>query len=120
MTKNDYQPPTADETLTAITLTIADIVVDDENLLIETEIQDVDNLNVKTDAEENLIPATATQNTPRPSLYLHSETPGGSVYQEPNVESTYLHLEGKVFNTIEECVEFYIVYAEFGGFEVKK
>ncbi|GJY03951.1 hypothetical protein Tco_0369891 [Tanacetum coccineum] len=98
----------------------ADMVVDEENLLIETEIQDVDNLNVDTDAEENLVTAPATQNTPMPSLYLHSETPGGSVYWEPNVESTYLPLKGKVFNTIEECVEFYTVYAEIGGFEVKK
>ncbi|GJX41881.1 FAR1-related sequence 5-like protein [Tanacetum coccineum] len=36
-----------------------DMVVDDENLLIATEIQDVDNLNVETDAEENLVPATS-------------------------------------------------------------
>ncbi|GKD32307.1 hypothetical protein Tco_1247816, partial [Tanacetum coccineum] len=33
------------------------MVVDEENLLIETEIQDVDNLNVDTDAEENLVTA---------------------------------------------------------------
>ncbi|GJT75236.1 hypothetical protein Tco_1041961 [Tanacetum coccineum] len=36
-----------------------DMVVDDENLLIETEIQDVDNLNVDTDAKENLVIAPA-------------------------------------------------------------
>ncbi|GKD85023.1 hypothetical protein Tco_1356177 [Tanacetum coccineum] len=31
----------------------ADLVVDDENLLIETEIQDVDDIDVDKDAEEN-------------------------------------------------------------------
>ncbi|GKF17569.1 hypothetical protein Tco_0062487, partial [Tanacetum coccineum] len=35
----------------------ADLVVDAENLLIETEIQDVYDLNVDTDTEENLVPA---------------------------------------------------------------
>nr|GEY08649.1 hypothetical protein [Tanacetum cinerariifolium] len=58
--------------------------------------------------------------TPRPSLYLHSETSGGLVYWEPNVESTYLPIEGKVFDTIEECVDFYTFYAEIGGFEADK
>ncbi|GKD16930.1 hypothetical protein Tco_1206088, partial [Tanacetum coccineum] len=33
----------------------ADLVVDVENLLIETEIQDVDDLNVDTDLKENLV-----------------------------------------------------------------
>ncbi|GKC81800.1 hypothetical protein Tco_1137517, partial [Tanacetum coccineum] len=33
----------------------ADLVFDAENLLIETEIQDVDDLNVDTDLEENLL-----------------------------------------------------------------
>ncbi|GKB03543.1 hypothetical protein Tco_0831686 [Tanacetum coccineum] len=32
-----------------------DLVVDDENLLIETEIQDVDDIDVDKDAEENFI-----------------------------------------------------------------
>ncbi|GJU16368.1 hypothetical protein Tco_1144334 [Tanacetum coccineum] len=36
----------------------ADLVVDAENLLIETEIQDVDDLTVDTDAEENLVTAS--------------------------------------------------------------
>nr|GEV12657.1 hypothetical protein [Tanacetum cinerariifolium] len=80
----------------------ADLVIDAENLLIEIEIQDVDDHNVDTDAEENLIATLAPQNTPRPSLYLHSETPRRSVYWEPNVEGIYLPLEGKVFNTIEK------------------
>nr|GEW19358.1 protein FAR1-related sequence 5-like [Tanacetum cinerariifolium] len=59
-------------------------------------------------------------NTPRPSLYLHNETPRGTTYWEPNVDEPYLPLERKSFDTIEECVEFYSVYAEKGGLEVKK
>ncbi|GKC03713.1 FAR1-related sequence 5-like protein [Tanacetum coccineum] len=97
----------------------ADMVVDDENNLVDTEIQEVDRLIVDIDEEENLVATTVPQ-TPRPSLYLHSETPGGSVYWEPNVESIYLPIDGKVFDTIEECVDFYTFYVEIGGFEVKK
>nr|GEW05095.1 copia protein [Tanacetum cinerariifolium] len=94
----------------------ADMVVDDENNLVDTEIQEVDG---NIDEEENLVATTVPQ-TPRPSLYLHSETPGGSVYWEPNVKSIYLPIEEKVFYTIEECVDFYTFYAEIEGFEVKK
>nr|GEU72386.1 protein FAR1-related sequence 5-like [Tanacetum cinerariifolium] len=63
---------------------------------------------------------TVKINTPRPSLYLHNETPEETTYWEPNVDEPYLPLEGKCFDTIEECVEFYSVYAKKGGFEVKK
>nr|GEX01933.1 hypothetical protein [Tanacetum cinerariifolium] len=97
----------------------ADMVVDDENNLVDTEIQKVDGLIVDLNEKENLIATTVPQ-TPRPSLYLYSETPEGSVYCEPNVESTYLPIEGKVFDTIEECVDFYMFYAEVEVFEVKK
>ncbi|GJT42282.1 hypothetical protein Tco_0950997 [Tanacetum coccineum] len=38
----------------------ADLVVDAENLLIETEIQDVDDLIVDTDLKENLIATPVT------------------------------------------------------------
>ncbi|GKC70298.1 hypothetical protein Tco_1116181, partial [Tanacetum coccineum] len=38
----------------------ANLVVDAENLLIETEIQDVDDLNVDTDLKENLIATPVT------------------------------------------------------------
>ncbi|GJT28765.1 hypothetical protein Tco_0909040 [Tanacetum coccineum] len=38
----------------------ADLVVDAENILIETEIQDVDDLNVDTDLEENLVATPVT------------------------------------------------------------
>nr|GEU80200.1 protein FAR1-related sequence 5-like [Tanacetum cinerariifolium] len=97
----------------------ADMVVDDENNLVDTEIQELDCLIVDIDEEENLVATTVPQ-TPRPSLYLHSETLRGSVYWKPNVESTYLPIEGKVHNTIEKCVDFYTVYAKLKGFEVKK
>ncbi|GKE32087.1 hypothetical protein Tco_1451409 [Tanacetum coccineum] len=96
----------------------ADMVVDAKKNLVDTEIQEVDGLIVAIDEEENLVASRVPQ-TPRQSLYLHNETPGGSVYWEPNVESTYLPIEGKVFDTIEECVDFYTCYAEIGGFEVK-
>nr|GEZ33036.1 hypothetical protein [Tanacetum cinerariifolium] len=54
----------------------------------------------------------------QPSLYLHNETPEGTTYWEPNVDEPYLPLERKCFDMIEECVEFYSVYAEKG--ETKK
>ncbi|GKD42049.1 hypothetical protein Tco_1266694 [Tanacetum coccineum] len=38
----------------------SDLVVDAKNLLIETKIQDEDDLNVDIDAEENLVPALAS------------------------------------------------------------
>ncbi|GKA41502.1 FAR1-related sequence 5-like protein [Tanacetum coccineum] len=91
---------------------------DDGKIWLDTEAE-VDGLIIDIDEEENLVATTVPQ-TPRPSLYLHSETLGGSVYWEPNVESIYLPIEGKVFDTIEECVDFYTFYAEIGGFEVKK
>ncbi|GKB42879.1 FAR1-related sequence 5-like protein [Tanacetum coccineum] len=97
----------------------ADLVVDAENNLVDTEIQEVDGLIVDIDEKENLVAATVPQ-TPRPSLYLHSKTPEGSVYWEPNVESTYLPIEGKVFDTIEECVDFYtydMVFVPFTGID---
>ncbi|GJT07135.1 FAR1-related sequence 5-like protein [Tanacetum coccineum] len=93
----------------------ADMVVDDEINLVDTEIQEVDGLIVDIDEEENLVATTDTK-----SIYLHSETPGGSVYWQPNVESIYLPIEGKVFDTIKECVDFYTFYAKIGGLEVKK
>ena len=58
--------------------------------------------------------------TPRPTLYAHEETPGGSVTWEPVVDDIYIPVEGKKYNTIEECVEMYNKYAEVAGFEVKK
>ncbi|GKD46889.1 zinc finger, SWIM-type containing protein [Tanacetum coccineum] len=91
-----------------------------KNLLIEAEIEEIDDVNMNEDVEANVILEPVKINTPRPSLYLHNETPGGTTYWEPNVDEPYLPLEGKRFDTIEECVEFYSVYAEKGGFEVKK
>ena len=58
--------------------------------------------------------------TPRPTLYAHEETPRGSVTWEPVVDDIYIHVEGKKYNTIEECVGMYNKYAEVAGFEVKK
>ncbi|GJY23968.1 putative reverse transcriptase domain-containing protein [Tanacetum coccineum] len=95
-------------------------VVGEENLLIEAEIEELDDVTMNEDVEANVILEPVKINTPRPSLYLHNETPGGTTYWEPNVDEPYLPLEGKRFDTIEECVEFYSVYAEKGGFEVKK
>ncbi|GJT42796.1 FAR1-related sequence 5-like protein [Tanacetum coccineum] len=95
-------------------------VVGEENLLIEAEIEELDDVTMNEDVEANVILQPVKINTPRPSLYLHNETPGGTTYWEPNVDEPYLPLEGKRFDTIEECVEFYSVYAENGGFEVKK
>ncbi|GKA84080.1 FAR1-related sequence 5-like protein, partial [Tanacetum coccineum] len=91
-----------------------------KNFCIEAEIEELDDVTMNEDVEANVILEPVKINTPRPSLYLHNETPGGTTYWEPNVDEPYLPLEGKRFDTIEECVEFYSVYAEKGGFEVKK
>ncbi|GKA47118.1 FACT complex subunit SSRP1 [Tanacetum coccineum] len=72
--------------------------LDINDLLAETEIQDVDDLNVHTDAED----------------FLLLQTLGAFVCWELNVESICLPLEEKVLNTIDECVEFYTFYAEIG------
>ncbi|GJX89664.1 hypothetical protein Tco_0341678 [Tanacetum coccineum] len=95
-------------------------VVGEENLLIEAEIEELDDVTMNEDVEANVILEPVKINTPRPSLYLHNETPGGTTYWEPNVDESYLPFEGKRFDTIEKCVEFYSVYVEKGGFEVKK
>ncbi|GJR84535.1 zinc finger, SWIM-type containing protein [Tanacetum coccineum] len=96
------------------------LVAGEENLLIEAEIKELDDFTINEDVEANVILEPVKINTPRPSLYLHNETPRGTTYWEPNVDKPYLPLEGKRFDTIEECVEFYSVYAKKGGFEVKK
>lgn len=59
--------------------------------------------------------------SPRPTLYEHIETPGGSIYWEPHVdEAIPIPIEGKFYNTVEEAIEMYSTYAEAGGFQVKK
>nr|GEY91061.1 hypothetical protein [Tanacetum cinerariifolium] len=96
------------------------LVIREENLLIEAKIEELDDVTMNEDVEANVNLKPVKINTPRPSLYLHNETPGGTTYWEPNVDEPYLTFEGKRFDTIEECVEFYSVYAEKRGFEVKK
>ncbi|GKB16591.1 hypothetical protein Tco_0850514 [Tanacetum coccineum] len=91
------------------------LVVGEENILIKAEIEELDDVTMNEDVESNVILEPVKINTPRPSLYLHNETPGGTTYWEPNVDEPYLPLERKRFGTIEECVEFYSVYAEKGG-----
>ncbi|GJU61010.1 hypothetical protein Tco_1238776 [Tanacetum coccineum] len=108
--------PPSTSTARACNINEADLfvvpVVGEENLLIEAEIEELDDVTMNEDVEANVILEPVKINTPRPSLYLHNETPGGTTYWEPNVDEPYLPLEGKRFDTIEECVEFYSVYAE--------
>ncbi|PWA57679.1 FAR1 DNA binding domain-containing protein [Artemisia annua] len=59
--------------------------------------------------------------SPRPTLYEHSETPGGSVYWVPHVdERITVPEEGKSYDTIDEAIEMYSNYAEAAGFQIKK
>ncbi|PWA48617.1 FAR1 DNA binding domain-containing protein [Artemisia annua] len=59
--------------------------------------------------------------SPRPTLYEHSETPGGSVYWVPHEdERITVPEEGKSYDTIDEAIEMYSNYAEAGGFQIKK
>nr|GEW89138.1 hypothetical protein [Tanacetum cinerariifolium] len=73
--------------------------------LTKAEIEELDDVTMNEEVEGNV------------NLEL---VPGGTTYWEPNVDEPYLLLEGKRFDTIEKCAEFYSVYAEKGGFEVKK
>ncbi|GKC45671.1 FAR1-related sequence 5-like protein, partial [Tanacetum coccineum] len=61
----------------------------EENILIEAEIEELDDVTMNEDLEANII----------------NLTPGGTTYWEPNVDESYIPLEGKRFDTIEECVE---------------
>nr|GEU48855.1 zinc finger, SWIM-type [Tanacetum cinerariifolium] len=96
------------------------LVIGEENILIEAEIKELDDVTMIEDVEGNANLELVKINTPRPSLYLYNEIPEGMTCWEPNVDEPYLPLEGKRFETIEECVEFYSVYAEKGGSEFKK
>lgn len=59
--------------------------------------------------------------SPRPTLYEHSETPGGSIHWVPHVdEGIPIPVEGRYYDTLEEAIEMYSTYAEAGGFEIKK
>ena len=59
--------------------------------------------------------------SPRPTLYEHAETPGGSVYWEPHVqEGIPIPEEGQYYDTIDEALDMYSNYAEAGGFQIKK
>nr|GFA07093.1 hypothetical protein [Tanacetum cinerariifolium] len=84
------------------------LVIREVNLLIEAEKEEVDDVTMNEEVEGNVNLEPVKINTPRPSLYLHNETPGGMTYWEPNVDEHYLPPEGKRFDTIEECVEFLV------------
>ena len=59
--------------------------------------------------------------TPKPTLYEHIETPGGTVYWKPHVdEGITVPEEGKSYDTIDEAIDMYSKYAEAGGFQIKK
>nr|GEX96353.1 hypothetical protein [Tanacetum cinerariifolium] len=53
-------------------------VIGEENLLIEAEIEELDDVTMNEDVEANVNLEPVKINTPRPSLYLHNETPGGT------------------------------------------
>ena len=59
--------------------------------------------------------------TPKPTLYEHIETPGGTVYWKPHVdEGITVPEEGKSYDTIDEAIDMYSKYAEAGDFQIKK
>ncbi|GJX07140.1 hypothetical protein Tco_0195072 [Tanacetum coccineum] len=62
----------------------ADMVVDDENNLVDTEIQEVDGLIVDIDEEENLVATTDTKSQVYTFIGDNREDIG---IREPNVES---------------------------------
>nr|GEZ74166.1 hypothetical protein [Tanacetum cinerariifolium] len=60
-------------------------VIREENLFIEAEIEELDDVTMNEKVEGNVNLEPVKINTPRPSLYLHDETPEGTTYWEPNV-----------------------------------
>nr|GEY69279.1 hypothetical protein [Tanacetum cinerariifolium] len=56
------------------------LVIGEENLLIAAEIEELNDVTMNEDVEANVNLEPVKINTPRPSLYLHNETPGGTTY----------------------------------------
>ncbi|PWA88703.1 FAR1 DNA binding domain-containing protein [Artemisia annua] len=95
----------------------------DENHLIEIPVDDVvteDDLPEDKDKDVAMKEVDDSMKSPRPTLYEHIDTPGGSVYWKPHVEGIPVPGEGKYYDTIEEAIDMYGKYAEAGGFQIKK
>ncbi|PWA41580.1 FAR1 DNA binding domain-containing protein [Artemisia annua] len=93
----------------------------DENHLIEVDLVTEGDLPEDEDEDATVKEVHDSMKSPRPTLYEHSETPGGSVYWVPHVdERITVPEEGKSYDTIDEAIEMYSNYAEAGGFQIKK
>nr|GEZ96202.1 hypothetical protein [Tanacetum cinerariifolium] len=77
---------------------------------------------VEKDADLDTIMEEVTEcmRTPRATLYEHNETPGESIYLEPQVEGIPIPVEGTYYDTIDEALDMYTKYAEIAGFKIKK
>ncbi|PWA61840.1 FAR1 DNA binding domain-containing protein [Artemisia annua] len=96
----------------------------DENHLIEVPIDDLvteGDLPEDEDEDATVKEVHDSMKSPRPTLYEHSETPGGSVYWVPHVdERITVPEEGESYDTIDKAIEMYSNYAEAGDFQIKK
>ncbi|PWA43278.1 FAR1 DNA binding domain-containing protein [Artemisia annua] len=96
----------------------------DENHLIEVPEDDLvteGDLPEDEDEDATVQEVHDSMKSPKPTLYEHTETPGGSVYWKPHVdEGITVPEEGKYYDTIEEAIDMYSNYAEVGGFQIKK
>ncbi|PWA58715.1 FAR1 DNA binding domain-containing protein [Artemisia annua] len=102
---------------------IARAVEEDENNLIEVPVDDVvieDDLTEDKDKVVAIKEVDDSMKSPKPTLYEHTETPGGSVYWETHVKGIPVPEEGKYYDTIEEAIDMYGNYAEARGFQIKK
>ncbi|PWA81226.1 FAR1 DNA binding domain-containing protein [Artemisia annua] len=93
----------------------------DENHLIEVDLVTEGDLPEDEDEDATVKEVHDSMKSPRPTLYEHSETPGGSINWVPHVDERITVPEvGKSYDTIDEAIEMYSNYAEAGGFQIKK
>jgi len=48
------------------------------------------------------------------------QTPGGTIYEEPEVDYKLMPIIGKVYGTMEDCEKMYQEYASASGFDIRK
>ncbi|GJT45146.1 FAR1-related sequence 5-like protein [Tanacetum coccineum] len=77
---------------------------------------DLESVEGETDENE---PLNDIMTIPKASLVIHSGTPCGSVYWQPNMERELIPVEGTYFETLDDTIRMYKTYAYRGGFEIK-
>ena len=62
-----------------------------------------------------------THDTPKTTCRTSKhETPGGSNYYVPIVDTKFIPVVGNIYGTLEQCEEMYQLYATKSGFDIRK